>query len=71
MVEDARIPLDLGSTDLRAFAKSREIIVVELKVSEGDLFADATKRVRVDDDEPGVLRLTGRRSAGAVPMFLD
>ncbi|NRA98548.1 MAG: calcium-binding protein [Rhodobacteraceae bacterium] len=68
MLEQNFMPVDLGSPDLRAFGRGRDVITVELSTDFGQLYAEAWRRVEVDILPDGTLSLTGRR--GDVQRFL-
>lgn len=67
--EDVQSFVDLSDVSLRYFAKGRDVITLEIQVSDGALFAESTDRVTVEMPADNVLQLTGQRRQ--LEKFLD
>lgn len=60
-VEDTPTTIDLSATKLKYFGKGRDVLTVELTVSEGTLEAVGNSKVTVIDSGTGTLTLVGTR----------
>lgn len=62
VVEDTPTTIDLSATKLKYFGKGRDILTIELSVTEGTLEAVGNKKVTVVDSGTGTITLVGKRN---------